>query len=210
MPFVPVPGTAMAELRYFYLGQQMENTLYFFFDTASPPTALSDIGDMLITWWLANQQDNTSNQLSFVELFLTDLTTATSLALTVDTPAGTFGGKVGNPMPGNVSLAVSFRTGGRGRSSRGRNYFVGLVEDQISGNTVNAGDAEDIRAAYQALIAAANGIGSPWVVVSRFSGVDSDGKPIPRAEGVTSLITSVSLVDNDVDSQRRRLNGRGR
>jgi hypothetical protein len=117
---------------------------------------------------------------------------------------------VGDPTPANVSLAVSFRTAGRGRSSRGRNYFVGFVDDQVTGNVVNNSDAVDIRNAYAALIAAAATANVSWVVVSRFSGVDADGKPIPRAAGVTSLINAVSLVDNDVDSQRRRLNGRGR
>lgn len=210
MPFVPVAGTAMCELRYTYLGQQMENTLYFFFDTAASPAILTDIGQMVIDWWIARQQDNVSNALVFNEVFVTDLTTATSPAISVQTPAATTGGKAGDPTPANVSLAISFRTAGRGRSSRGRNYFVGFVDDQVTGNVVNNIDAVDIRNAYTQLISDANDLGTPWVVVSRFSGVDAEGKPIPRAAGVTSLINAVSLVDNDVDSQRRRLNGRGR
>jgi len=44
-----------------------------------------------------------------------------------------------------------------------------------------------------------------------FGGVDPDtGKPIPRAEGVTTPVQSVVITDTIVDSQRRRLPGRGR
>jgi len=47
------------------------------------------------------------------------------------------------------------------------------------------------------------------VVVSRFSGVDADGHPIPRTTGVSTLVASVAIVDPVIDSQRRRLPGRG-
>jgi hypothetical protein len=47
-------------------------------------------------------------------------------------------------------------------------------------------------------------------VASRFSGVDSNGKPIPRSEGIGTPITSVTVVDPIIDNQRRRLPGRGR
>jgi len=46
-------------------------------------------------------------------------------------------------------------------------------------------------------------------VASRFSGVDGDGKPIPRTAGVVTPISNVIVVDRVLDSQRRRLPGRG-
>jgi hypothetical protein len=45
--------------------------------------------------------------------------------------------------------------------------------------------------------------------MSRYSGVDEDGRPIPRVAGETADILSVLVVDATVDSQRRRLPGRG-
>jgi hypothetical protein len=48
------------------------------------------------------------------------------------------------------------------------------------------------------------------VIASRFSGVDPDtGKPIPRTAGVTTNVITVVAADLVIDSQRRRLPGRG-
>jgi hypothetical protein len=64
-------------------------------------------------------------------------------------------------------------------------------------------------AAYDLLRTAPPAPADDWVVVSRFSGVDVNGDPIPRAAGVVNIITAVLAVDNTVDSQRRRLPHRG-
>jgi hypothetical protein len=45
--------------------------------------------------------------------------------------------------------------------------------------------------------------------VSRFSGVDEDGRPIPRVAGISTVVLSYGVTDNNLDSQRRRLAGRG-
>jgi hypothetical protein len=67
----------------------------------------------------------------------------------------------------------------------------------------------DILAAYVALVAAVEPDGWDHVVVSRFSGVDEDGRPIPRVAGVSTVVLSYGVTDNNLDSQRRRLAGRG-
>jgi len=203
MAFIPVNDCAMVELRYTFLGQQMENTLYFDFAGSSSPDVLLDIGSMVLDWWTEHLSPAQSVSLQLTEVFVTDLTSAVSPALSTPAPDGSTGGKIGDPEPGNVSLAVSFKTGGRGRSSRGRNYFVGFVETQVTGNRVQHTDATDIQAAYQALIGIASAASTPWVVVSRFL----DGAP--RVTGLKQDVTSVSLADENVDSMRRRLNGRG-
>lgn len=113
-------------------------------------------------------------------------------------------------MPGNVTMSVSFRTALRGRSFRGRNYVAGLTEDQVAGNIFISTLSASWKAAYEAIAAAIASTGWTWVVVSRFSGVDAVTKePIPRAAGVTTPVLSVIVVDDFVDSQRRRLAGRG-
>jgi len=112
-------------------------------------------------------------------------------------------------LPNNVAVTVSFRTGLSGRFARGRNYVSGLSEDAVVLNTVDSAVLADIQAGYEALQDVASDNTSTWVVVSRFSGVDGDGVPIPRVEGVTTPITAVIIVDSIIDSQRRRLPGRG-
>jgi hypothetical protein len=85
------------------------------------------------------------------------------------------------------------------------------VEGQTTGaNQIDSATAAAFVDAYSLLLDFGQDIGASWVVVSRFSGVDANGDPIPRAAGVTTPITSVLVVDNIVDSQRRRLPGRGR
>ena len=68
---------------------------------------------------------------------------------------------------------------------------------------------DSLKLAYEGLPSVATVAGYTWVVASRFSGVDAEGDPIPRAAGITTPITTVLIVDNLVDSQRRRLSGRG-
>ena len=66
--------------------------------------------------------------------------------------------------------------------------------------------------AYNGILTTVTATPSPWVwvIVSRYSGVDGDGRPVPRVAGVTTPVTNVVAVDGTVDSMRRRLPGRGR
>lgn len=79
-------------------------------------------------------------------------------------------------------------------------------------NTIDPTFLTNVAAAYRLLKIPTSTIPADWswVVVSRFSGVDSLGKPIPRSSGVVELVVDAIFVDNIVDSQRRRLPGRGR
>lgn len=209
MPFIPVANTALAELRFTQNGQQVENTLWF--ENASDPdvTALQALDAALFDWWVANLQPIQSSNLQLREITVTSMTTASSATDTFVPPTAEFGASTANVVPGNVTMSISFRTALRGRSFRGRNYALGLTEDQIAGNQFVTGLTALWQAAYDALIVAAATAGWTWVVVSRFSGVDGDGHPVPRSAGVTTPVTSVVVVDDNVDSQRRRLTGRG-
>jgi hypothetical protein len=84
------------------------------------------------------------------------------------------------------------------------------VEEQTVGaNTFSDATVDAFITAYEQLLTVGSIISAEWVIVSRFSGVDADKKPIPRAAAVITPITAVTVVDNIVDSQRRRLPGRG-
>jgi len=151
-----------------------------------------------------------SNAVQLVEVVVTDMSSLTGGQVSFSPPIGEFGGKGGPPLPSNVSLSISFRTALRGRSFRGRNYVVGLaVDDQLDQNSIKPTVMSAWVDAYTELIALASGAGATWIVASRFSGVDGDGHPVPRAAGVTTPITNVVATDNTIDSQRRRLPGRG-
>jgi hypothetical protein len=203
MPFIPVENTAMVEIRGLIAGQKVENTLYFEKSSAYSTADLEGIGDVIITWWQDNMAPITSSQYELREVYITDLSTDTSAAVSRVPADATFGAVGGEILPLNVSFSISFRTAFRGRSFRGRNYFCGFVLDQVDSNTVNATQVLAIRNAYFALLGVASDFGVTWVVVSRHH------NKAPRATGVTAPVLAVVAADNIVDSQRRRLPSRG-
>jgi hypothetical protein len=107
-------------------------------------------------------------------------------------------------LPSNVTLAISFRTGFRGRSFRGRAYAVGLTEGQVTGDSVSDAVATAYREHWEAFIASVQTDfpGASLAIVSRCQ----DGAWL-----TTATVTPVEtvLVDPTVDSMRKRLKGRG-
>jgi hypothetical protein len=204
MAFIPVADTVLAELRFDYFGQKIENTLYFRkLGGSSVAQAIGLMNDLLV-WWTSLLSNYLSEDISLRELNVTDLSSASgySVSQAAPTPNPT-GQVVASGLPGNVAICVSFRTPNRGRSFRGRNYVAGLAETQVTGNTLDATRVAGILGSYQGIPSSIVSSAWDWVVVSRFSG------GAPRAAGVATDVTSVVIVDDFVDSQRRRLTGRG-
>lgn len=205
MEFVPSPGIAQCSLRYLMDQQRLENTLYFDLDPTATPEEFTTLNEELWDWWAAEMRPLLAPQIALQEIYTVDLTTETSPAYTFVGSGGPLAGTAaGASLPANVAACVSFRTSGRGRSSRGRNYIAGLVEADVTMNTIDPTWAASLVAAYQALldgVAITNGL---WVVLSRVS----EGSP--RASGLAQPINAVVMTDRTVDSQRRRLPGRGR
>lgn len=212
MPFVPVLNTAEAQLVVRLDSQTMENTLFFQLPTDPSAADLLSLGGDLIAWWGDNIAPQVSAAAELIEIVCTSLTSDTSPSVTSVPPVAALGLVSGDFLPTNASLAVSFRTNLRGRSFRGRNYVIGLTESQVTGNHVSNVSVAAYKAAYEVLLPAGGAFTDDWawVVVSRFHGVDVNHKPIPRTAGVRTAVTSVVIVDDVIDSQRRRLPGRGR
>ena len=202
MPFVPTANTVMAELRFLLDGQRVENTLFFQGSSTIDAPELVALGDALVDWFETNVQPLQADAVLFREIYLTDLTSETALTHTRVVIPNTVGGVASPPLPNNVTLTVSFRSAGRGRFSRGRNYFIGLTEAQVGNNAVSLTLTDDLAAAYNALPAALPA-GFVWVVCSRYTAAG------PRPAGFNSPVVAALVVDNVVDSQRRRLPGRG-
>jgi hypothetical protein len=133
---------------------------------------------------------------------LTDNTAPTGTATTSPFPEGAVAEQAA---PGGTCLAFSFRTDGRGRSSRGRNYISGFSEQVISGNNVNSVAQGVLLQALQDYFntMAASALGLEHVIISRIE------SGIPRLNALVQTVTAITLVDGRLDSQRRRLTGRG-
>ena len=204
MAFVPVPGVVQANVRFELADQLIENVLNFRYEGTPFGTAVLAIQTSLEAVWWATLRPKISVAMTNTETYYTDLS---DVAGPVDTqppfPDATGGSGV-EYAPNNVAFVVTHRTANRGRSYRGRTYIAGISNDNIEGNEV-------IPAAVTAIVAAFNNLRTDlatsdilFTVVSRFH----DGAP--RVEGLDTAVTLSLARDAFVDSQRRRLPGRGR
>lgn len=205
MPYVPAINTLQAELVQVMDGQILENVLYFEASAGVDFTLMTDLATALQAWWTTEIAPGVSESLSLTQIVVTDLTTSTSPAILVPMSPPIPGEGTSPALPNNVALCLSFRTAFRGRSSRGRNYIAGLQENQVILSEYDAGVTDFFISAYQQLQGAGDFVeGLQWVVCSRIS----EGEP--RTTALNRPIIAVTVVDQVVDSQRRRLPGRGR
>lgn len=204
MTYQPVAATIGLELVYTLDNQIVENTLYVRKDDPVVIDDLLIIADAAIEWWAADIAPTLSNRLTLQRVIGTDLSSATGPAV-LDTgflPAS--GGVNSDPVPNNCALCITFATALRGRSFRGRNYIPAIPEANVALNTVDSAVAEDLRAGY-ANFNSHLPDGFRHVVVSRtVNGV------VQMPSALTNDVISYVLTDLTIDSQRRRLPGRGR
>lgn len=105
-------------------------------------------------------------------------------------------------MPFNVTVCLSLRTQLSGRGGRGRLYQCGIPNLAVTGNRVTTTYATALVNAYVTLQASLLALGVQWCVGSLVSG------GVPR-ESVLLTPISAFRADNVIDTQRRRLPGRG-
>jgi hypothetical protein len=205
MAFIPVPGVAQIQVFGRIDGQQTINDLYF----ASGAVPITDT-DLLA---LASAIDVWAGT-AWVTLLSSAFTYQRVHARSLEGPAAPIadvtdsaaaGGAGGAFVPNNVAPCISFRSSAAGRSGRGRNYIPGVAQSVVDGNNLTGGFAADMVASYQSLLpgGAFAPDGWAWVIVSRFTA------GAPRAEGIAQGVLRVLFTDLVVDSQRRRLPGRG-
>jgi hypothetical protein len=193
----------MVELLYTQDNQQLENTLYFEGVAEWTAATLDQLALVMITWWVTNYGPNISSGLSFRGVKATSLESDTAPSIERAPATPQVGGNANPAMPQNVTAAIKFVTAQRGRSGRGRNYIAGLTEDNVTGNQLAVAAATAFENAYSALFDLTYPNDAQWVVVSRFE------DNAPRTTGLTNAVIAATFVDLIIDSQRRRLPGRG-
>jgi len=203
MPFIPVPNTVMVEVVYEWDSQVVENTFYVessaAWNEAGVSAILELIRDIIVTDLMPLL--NTTIQLVRLVGTLLDAVDSVSVVLAVNPPVG--GSNATESVPNNVSYTITFLTAQRGRSFRGRNYVPGLSVNQYTGNQIESAARTGLLDFYTTLRAAISESNYTMVVVSRYS------NGAPRTTGVTTPITGFTTYDTTLDSQRRRLPGRG-
>lgn len=202
--FIPAVNTAEVVVGGTLDGQMVNSVHNFNFPSALTTSILSGLATSVITNWIAQLRTLFVNGFQLNSVKATDLTTSSSPTVTVNPGSPTFGGGGAGNTPLNSALVISERTLARGRSYRGRCYSPAIPPEFI----LNAGS---VTTAYQAAalanyVAFFNAVetdsGCTHVVLSRRNG------GVARVTGVMTPISSY-LVEQNLDSQRNRLVGRG-
>lgn len=208
MAFIPTANAARLEVRHILDSQLVEN-VFWFVQAGFSLIDLIDLVDTIDAYWTSTVLPLLNSALEYTETYARGMRLAIDIEARGLTNTGDNGGHSDFPVSNNNSFSVEHNTPSTGRSNRGRHYALAISEDQIDQNTLDPAFILAYLTAIAGMGTETAGIGWDWVVCSQYSGVDADGKPIPRAAGITRAITSVSKYDNIVDSQRRRLPGRG-
>lgn len=204
MAFIPAENTAKVEIRMTQDGQKVENTLYFRHDTGAISSAEREaLGNWIEAWWNDEIRPLQTNEVTFREVYVTDMSSAMSGTSSVSDLNGTPGAQGTPSEPNNVTVTISFRTDFRGRSARGRNYAIGLTTADVTANQVAQVTLDAWVDAYELLLTLPGLDNWTWVVASFYT------NNAPRVEALLLPVTDVLVVDDVVDSQRRRLPGRG-
>jgi len=204
MTFIPTVDTARATLNFSQGTSLGVNVLWFKRSSAIVSADLTTLAIDLTNWWdtYGDPTMVASGQLNSIDVIQQDSSTSPSINYAPASPiAGTAAG-TGAPL--NVTIVSSFRTANRGRSSRGRFYSYALSETDTNNDGVTIGSG--LQTALSVMWANLSGFVAPdgWthVVVSK----QLDG--VARTAGLAQAITSY-IIDTALDSQRRRLLGRG-
>lgn len=204
MAFIETPNTAKVAVHYTLFDQQIINTLWFelqgenVWSGASLNTLCEDVWEWAGSYLLAILSSD-------IALTLVD-------AVDQSAPASFYGsysntavnGEIASQsMPTGTCLTIKFASDLTGRNYRGRNYVSGLPTNGVTDNQVFASFAADLEAAYTALPTVLTVPDCFHVIASHYF------NNAPRAAGVTVNVQDYIVVDRNLDSQRRRLTGRG-
>jgi hypothetical protein len=204
MPFVPAADTCQIEAVYEWDGQIVENVFHYRFTAGSPTeTDVGSLADVVRAYIHDEILPLAADTLTFLRLVakMIDVIDGILVVNTTGLPASGGGGS--DALPNNVTATFSWRTGLSGRSRRGRSYLLGLQEGQVTANALSPAAVTAYTEAWEGLRLVASEDGWEMVVVSKFSG------GAPRVAAVVTPITTGFFVDSTIDSQRRRLPGRG-
>lgn len=203
MPFIPVPQTLQVEFLVTCLGERVENVVHYESADAWDLTDMTAFGTPLVTWWVNNIRPLVHSACSLRAIRMTDLRDAIAPVIEFNTGLPSVGSGASPSLPNSVSTVITKRTPLRGRSYRGRIYTYGMMENQMDADAIAAGTTTSYINAWTAALAFTVGdINWNMVVVSRRQ------NGVNLANGVTTGIVNFTS-DGIVDSQRRRLSGRG-
>lgn len=192
-----ITGTTDVHVRMEQDGRKYENV--FQFQAASAPTTAqlnqlaSEIAGSVCSKMLLYLPTNCK----IVEVFCKYIGVLNGATGIYTFTSGNFGTRSGNPEPASVASRITLHTGLSGKSYRGAKSLGPFVETDIDGNSfTNALITLLINFMAEMLITRVGTFFQPAVASFKLN--------------ERHRITSASLTDTNVDSQKTRLTGRGR
>jgi hypothetical protein len=203
-PFIPAPNTASVELIYQDTGEISENV--FHVQKGSPFTLaqLQTLRGVVDTWDNTLAKGARYSGAVLLRIRTRALDTAASPTEDYYLPTPRPGTVAGAGCPLNVAFCMKLATGLAGRSYRGRWYWGHIALANLADvGHVSAGYQSGVVSGLNSLITSLATAGYTMVVTSYMTG------GAWRTTAVNTAVTGAVSVDNVLDSQRRRLPGRG-
>jgi hypothetical protein len=203
LPFVPAINVADVQI-VFELDGQICEVSQEVSATDLTIAGLTAIGATVIGAWTSAVMPLLSADLRLDSVVVTDVSTATGPIHSTLPATLTVGGLSGMSLPGNCAICVTKQTAARGRSAKGRFYVPGIPSNERVGvNRMEPTWMTDFIAGLDDFFAALVADSFEPVIVSRVTaGAD-------RGTGLVQVMTQYRVFDSVIDSQRRRLPGRG-
>lgn len=207
MAYIPVPDVAQVEMVALMAGQRTQWVIHYKRDVAGDYDVahLADLAAALVAAINgASVKGLFPATWSLIEVRAIAMESQFGPAVSASSGLPIVGTRAGAQLPNNVALVLTKRTSARGRSFRGRLYFGPLVEADVTDNTVTPAIVTSIIGNLGAVLLTV--VGASFThklqVVSRFT------NNVARSEGIATPVTGWTS-DGIIDSQRRRLPGRG-
>lgn len=202
-PYIPADKVAQVDLIFNCNGEVCENVFNVLGTAEWTGTTLAALITAVVGWEAASGSTLRSSGCGAIKIVATDLSSQTGPSI-IRSITPTINGIESGTMPNNVTVAIKLGTDQRGRSFRGRCYWVGLWPSACVDQQINASIAGQLLTSIGALQTAVGTVnGGKLAVVSRRH--DNN----PRVTAVVTPVTTFSI-DPNLDSQRRRLPGHNR
>ena len=217
MPFIPAVNTAQIKINQQLHGQTVQNVIYAQSNDGWSSGELADLCNTVITWWNDHLADELHSDMHLISVSARDMSTEDAAGVEIQAPPLSGGNlNTGGGMPGNVALTIKFKSGLTGRNRNGRLFLAGMSEESVNGNTVTDAMRDQVLIDFGELRDTLLGAGWTPVVASFYDGTqlvdlpngETRKRPIPRATALLTPIESYTA-DTNLDSQRKRLAGRG-
>lgn len=203
MAFQPVPNAAEFVVRGTLYGEQVANTFYATHASGWGLTELQAAADEVDTWFSTEVLPELQANYVYTGTFARDLRTAVGFQTSAIAGAGA-GGNVSAGKPNNVTVAISRRSGLAGRAARGRIFLPGIAGDMLSTeNSITPTFQLLMETAFNLLRVAFDNVDWTEVIVSR------TGPGASPTAAIVYTVIEYLIVDQVLDSMRRRLPGRG-